>query len=296
MARFSSPESQGAKQSASVMKEIQGDVIQSVGTVRNYEQSLKNIATELARNGESLRDITADKAVSYLEARASEVGQSALNMERQALQVMMVNVTNQLKQGETLTVIKSQKETSFQSKSYSEYQINSISQKQAEHNALATQIAYSTGLRAHELITLSPVNERSADERPSLSEKFSQREGVIYTVTGKGGLTREVSIPKDLAVKLEERRFETPMPVTDRGINYEQKYDIGAGQSWSKSFSKVSTSQLGYSNGAHGLRHTYAQERMTELRSEGLSRDKALEVVSQEMGHFRPEITEVYLR
>lgn len=53
---------------------------------------------------------------------------------------------------------------------------------------------------------------------------------------------------------------------------------------------------MGRSTGAHGLRHSYAQERMTELQNRGLSRDAALETVSQEMGHFRPEITETYLR
>ena len=35
---------------------------------------------------------------------------------------------------------------------------------------------------------------------------------------------------------------------------------------------------------------------MRELQSLGLMRDAALQTVSQEMGHFRPEITEVYLR
>jgi hypothetical protein len=35
---------------------------------------------------------------------------------------------------------------------------------------------------------------------------------------------------------------------------------------------------------------------MSELQHGGLSRDEALETVSQEMGHFRPEITETYLR
>ena len=34
---------------------------------------------------------------------------------------------------------------------------------------------------------------------------------------------------------------------------------------------------------------------MSELQYT-LSRDRALETVSQEMGHFRPEITETYLR
>ena len=59
---------------------------------------------------------------------------------------------------------------------------------------------------------------------------------------------------------------------------------------------QASTRALGYSTGAHGVRHAYAQERMHELRSQGLDRWRALEVVSQEMGHFRPEITETYLR
>ena len=35
---------------------------------------------------------------------------------------------------------------------------------------------------------------------------------------------------------------------------------------------------------------------MTELKSLGLNRAVALETVSQELGHFRAEITEVYLK
>ncbi len=54
--------------------------------------------------------------------------------------------------------------------------------------------------------------------------------------------------------------------------------------------------QLGRSTGAHGLRHSYAQERLDELQRAGLSQDLALTTVSQEMGHFRAEITETYLR
>jgi hypothetical protein len=35
---------------------------------------------------------------------------------------------------------------------------------------------------------------------------------------------------------------------------------------------------------------------MDELKGLGLSRQVALETVSQELGHFRAEITEVYLK
>ena len=296
MPRFSSPEKQGTKQAAHVMKQLQGTVIKSVGTVRNYEQALKNVATELARNNESLKDITPERAQSYLEQRAEIVGQKSLDMERQALQAMMQHVTQKLEPHERLSVVKSEHEQILESRAYTREQVQEIAQHQAPQNALATEIAHAAGLRAHELLTLERAELQPADERPALADKFAEREGELYTVTGKGGLTREVLIPNELAQRLEDRRLEEPKQVTDRGIHYEQKYDIGAGRNFSQSFSRASENALGWSNGAHGLRHSYAQERMDELQRSGATRGHALEVVSQEMGHFRPEITETYLR
>ena len=49
-------------------------------------------------------------------------------------------------------------------------------------------------------------------------------------------------------------------------------------------------------NGTHGLRHNYAQNRMSELTGSGESYKSALAKVSAEMGHHRPSITEIYLR
>ena len=134
------------------------------------------------------------------------------------------------------------------------------------------------------------------DPRPALSCKFLGRTGSRYTVTGKGGLVREVSIPAELAPRLEALRLEQPRAVTDRGVFYQQHYAIAGGDAWSASVTRASQRALGWSTGAHGLRHSFAQERMRELQHAGLSRDIALETVSQEMGHFRSEITETYLR
>ena len=114
-------------------------------------------------------------------------------------------------------------------------------------------------------------------------------------MVGKGGLVRLVRLPDDLAERLEERRLDRPAPVTDRGIRYLSRYDVGGGEAWSRSFSRASHGALGWSRGAHGVRHGYAQQRMAELQRH-LVYDDALEVVSQELGHFRPEITEEYLR
>lgn len=75
-----------------------------------------------------------------------------------------------------------------------------------------------------------------------------------------------------------------------------QHYEIAGGKNWSNSFSAASKRELGWSHGAHGLRHSYAQNRMDELQQQGFLYQEALEIVSQEMGHFRASITEVYLR
>lgn len=294
MAKFSSPE----RQAASVMKEVQGSVLSSVGTVRNYEQALTRVAEYVKeeRLGH-LREMTPERAITYLEQRGEQVGQSTLNMERQALQCMMQHVTNKLEPKETLTVVKSELTEAVKSRAYTPEQIKAITERMTEKNALPTQICHSAGIRAHEIHTLRPANERPADERPIHTGKFSGRNGESYTVTGKGGLTREVVIPTELANKLESHRLKQTERITDRGVHYDRAYDLNGGQKLSAAFSAASQRSLGFSHGIHGLRHTYAQERMGELmRDKNLPYSASREVVSQELGHFRPDITETYLR
>jgi integrase len=79
-------------------------------------------------------------------------------------------------------------------------------------------------------------------------------------------------------------------------VNYTQNYNIGGGRAWSQSFSAASQRELGFSNGAHGLRHSYAQERMEELQRSGMNYEDAKGTVAQEVGHFDKETTEAYLR
>ena len=299
MAKFAKnvdPQAVAERQAANVMKQVQGNILSSVGTVRNYEERLTIVAKHA--NAEfkcGLRDLTVERAHQYLTDRAVKVGQKTLDMDRQAIQCMMQNVSGKLSATEKLDVIKSEHQQILSSRSYTAEQAKMVSDAQTEPNALATEIAHAAGLRAHELHTLQGANERTPDPRPALEEKFSGREGVRYTVEGKGGLVREVLIPQNLSERLEERRFEHPQQIIDRGVNYTTHYDINGGNRWSSSFTTASNRALNWSAGAHGLRHSYAQERMSELKN-SMSYEKALEVVSQEMGHFRPEITEVYLR
>ena len=267
----------------------------STGTVRNVRQCLTQIARHIAPDGIELLDLTPASANAYLRSRAADLGQKALDGHRLALQRHLVHVRGLLPAGGRLEVVRSLKPTRRAGRAYARHQVPMVAARQTARNALATLVAYAAGLRAHELLTLARPDERSPDVRPARPEKFDGRPGTDYTVAGKGGLVRLVRIPDDLAARLEERRLDEAIRVTDRGIHYRSRYDVAGGEAWSRSFSRASESALGWSRGAHGLRHSYAQERMEELQR-GLRHDDALEVVSQELGHFRPGITREYLR
>lgn len=294
MAKFAKPQ----KQARSAIKLVQrSGGLQSVGTGRNYEQALTRAAeyARAQRIAGGLHGLTREVAVSYLEARGQVVGQKTLDLERQGLQAYLRS-SGKLEVSDRLPVIKSEHAQALKSRAYSSEQVRRIIAHQREANALATEIAYAAGLRAHEILTLQPADERAADGRPARAEKFIGRPGCRYVVMGKGGLVREVSVPIALSERLEGLRLDTPHVVKDRGVFYKQYYKLPGGHSWSQSVSAAAHRALGWSTGAHGLRHSYAQQRMRELQSAGLIRNDALETVSQELGHFRGEITLVYLR
>ncbi|MDZ4186260.1 MAG: hypothetical protein U1D97_14950 [Desulfuromonadales bacterium] len=263
--------------------------IHSVGTARGYEQALKGFAEYIQdhRLGDLL-SATAEIARQYLSDRAALVVQKTLDIDRQAIQMHL---------GVRLDVVKSERETLLSTRSYTNTQVVRIASAQSKRNSLATQIAHNAGLRAHELLTIRPVNERqAATHREWSADRFAGREGERYTVEGKGGLVREVLLSRKLAAQLEAVRLAEPRQVTDRGVNYIRHYDIGGGRAWSQSFSAASQRELGFSNGAHGLRHSYAQERMDELQRDGMFYNDAKGTVAQELGHFDRKTTGAYLR
>ena len=103
-----------ANQARGVMQQLQGDIVQSVRSVSNYEQALTRVAEWLrdehraGREGGALRDLTPERATQYLEQRGEDVGQKALDQERQAIQLMQRHVSNQLTEDGRLPVIRSE--------------------------------------------------------------------------------------------------------------------------------------------------------------------------------------------
>ena len=154
-------------QAASVMKELQGSVIESVGTVRNYEQALKTCCDYLKEfKLGALREITPEKAEAYLQLRATENSQSTIDMDRQAIQAMMQHVTHKLEPDQHLrTDIESTTETLYESRSYTPEQVDRVMSHQTERHAISTEICQQAGLRAHELFTLRPSGEVTPSPR-----------------------------------------------------------------------------------------------------------------------------------
>lgn len=269
-------------------------LVSGLGTSHSYEASLKLAANWLRESGRgALHELTPKAARMYLHQRSKDVGQKTLDKDRQALQSVL-RLTGKLGSSQRLEVIKADRQQILGSRNYTPDQIQRIMSRQSERNAFSTELAAAAGLRAHELLTLLPASERAMDDRPADASKF--REGIRYTVVGKGGLVREVSLPEYLAKRLEARRLDTAVKVIDRSIHYTRYYDVAGGQAWSQSISRACTTALGFSNGAHGLRHTYAQQRHREAQAAVGEAHRAKAIVSQELGHFRPEITDTYLR
>ena len=137
---------------------------------------------------------------------------------------------------------------------------------------LVGRLQYELGLRVNEARRVEP-------------KQIGRNENGNYTITvqGKGGYKITKELPQRLAEDLL-RHIKEHGKLDVRYERYREELREAAeriGEEWS---------------GTHGLRHSYARERMEELTDAGMSREEALKEVAEMMGHHRPDITEVYLR
>ena len=273
--------------------------IHSRGTARSYHSGLALFCAWIQRN--KLGDLpgaTVRIAERYLSERAGKVGQKTLDRDRQSIQFLLRQTSGMdIKLPRLKTSFSGGRRLAEQPRALTVEQLNAVCENLSVRSALAARLCYWTGLRAHELHTLElRQSDTPSRHRMWSPNRFKGRRGRLYVVKGKGGLKREVMVPYRLAEELELQRLSRPVIRIDRGIQYSCRYDINAGNHFSCVFTAASKKTLGWSTGAHGLRHSYAQDRMIELRGIGCGRHERMEIVSQELGHFRPDIVESYLR
>ena len=262
--------------------------LQSIRSTDDTILALAKIAENL--QVERIKQISPEIAEQYLGLRRDNfASQKSLDRDRKSLSIAL---------GIDIPRLKAVSEQVLSTRAYSIKQIDNVKSAMTERNAIAVELAHNAGLRAHELLSLKRLDEgEKTTARTWTEDRFAGREGDVYLVTGKGGLVREVMIDSELASRLEERRYEQPKTRTDRGVNYLQRYNIGGGNALSASFTRASQRALTFSHGLHGVRHKYAQDRVDEIKLRfQVDHNTARDIVAQELGHFRGDITEVYLR
>lgn len=113
-------------------------------------------------------------------------------------------------------------------------------------------------------------------------DKITGKEVGVIETTEKGGKTGDVLIPLGLYTQLEKI-------IADNGkfqINY---------KTYSEDIRMACERLQIKGEGSHGLRWTFAQNRVREYQQVGYTYEEALQGVSLEMKHFRASITEHYL-
>jgi integrase len=272
-----------------VPKSVIGDdrrvIITSLGTERITAQAEARYKEWRCFNG---LDIDGPHLISevteFLEYFAETHSQSSLNQTRQALAREL---------GLQIPVIHSLIDTIAAGRAYGWHEVKAVARRQRKRNAFSTLLAFNAGLRAAELGAICEESEAQPSEhREWRADMFEgRRDFRTMIVPGKGGLRRRVALDEPLYHELQKFRRLVPEKIMDRGILYQSYFDVGSGQSFSQSFSYASQRALEMSTGAHGLRHGFAQRRVQELMPLGYTFVQAIEIVSVELGHFRPLYT-----
>lgn len=263
----------------------------SIGSERSHKSSLRVFGRWLQDvKGKRLRRASKDDAAEFLKWRAETVGQSAVSLGRQAINLHLFPA-------EPLPFVVSEHPGAKENRAYTNAAIAMLRSAAESDLRLSIDLAQNAGLRAIELVTLGRPTDQAPSQRDWDRRRFMGRTDYeIFVVRGKGKLYREVAIDRDLAQRLERRRRLGFALVRDRSADLDSFYDLLSGQAFSNAFSSLSSGVLGFSYGAHGLRHSFAQRRRDELLCMGLSFEEVIAVLSQELGHFDTKNTLSYLR
>jgi integrase len=144
---------------------------------------------------------------------------------------------------------------------------------------MAARSQLESGARIHEISLIKPDQLRGIGQDRGTGERCG-----IIEIQGKGGKIRELCVSIDTYEKISNI------------IGTEGKFSIDK-NAYRADLRRACESIGERYSGSHGLRWTYAQNRMEILQSDhGMSYEQSLCEVSRNLGHERPDITEHYLR
>lgn len=276
--------------------------VYGIRTREVYRECIERQAEYAIRHFKCTRDrLTPAQAIQYLEWRAETVRDKRLSHERCALTTLRHLRPYEMDFREVKPVNNQPGRLATEKRVNTRAQIEAIMSHENERNARSTDIAFTGGLRAHELLTLQAPGEREPTPREAWDQARFEgyKDPVFYTTQGKGGLVRHVPYEREYAERvIEPTRYPDHKihHIRDRGVPQAGHYDLAGGNAWSASVSRASLAALGFSLGAHAARHTFIEHARDGFLEAGHSDDDSLKLSSQLIGHFRPGITRTYLR
>ena len=271
-----------------------GGMFHSDGSIRSARLTFKMCSTFCREHGhkqEKFSGLKLDTAEKFLLHRAEKIQQKQLNTERIAINKHLSKIYNKpIELPFTKSVRKSPE---IVNRAYTHKQVKELisAAKSQGKNDLAFSIgfSYQTGSRPHELHTVMPPGIGEASTHRTWSDKiYTGREGWISAIVdGKGGLNREVRYTSEMTPHLRNSLREVPQKIIDkqRDTSHFSYYKLLAGQKYSQQFGDLSRETFGWSNGAHGLRHSFAQRRFSELKNH-YPEVAAKQILANELGHF----------
>jgi len=141
--------------------------------------------------------------------------------------------------------------------------------------ALAGKVLYESGVRISEGTRIEAAQLRCIG-----IDKHTGKEVGRFKYVGKGGKTG-LAMTSVATYRELEKRIAANGQFEVKQDEFREALKIAAGAEYE-------------GRSVHGLRYSHAQERLHELQAHGMSRDQGKAVVSKEMNHERPEITELY--
>jgi integrase len=279
-----------------------GAILRSDRTVQRYQGDLGRAAESIQQqHGVSkLKDITQAQAQAYIDQRLREkICIRTLQGYAKALQLLPLVEKLTLPSRGT-----DPKDKPKEGRAYTLEQIKEVQKNLPSLAAkLATQVIVESGCRSQDLASMRLEVERpikNARLTKLHPDRFAAREDwVKVSFIGKGGHEYTSTISPELAKEIAAFRLYEARDFRERkqeNVVTKQYYDIPAGWRLSLIWTAASKRTFGFSRGIHGLRHTFAQERVRAMQVLNMTWDKILECVSQQMGHYRAEQVRVYLR